>query len=383
MMSILQPSQECGFSFRLDLSQRLSRLSRCQGGVAERGRLRGLVQPTERVLVLGSGIGLSSCIVGAGALEVWGLEKDEVKHGFAEANIIENELEGKVRSIARDPLDVNDLGGFHRICAFLKFQPEFHREPLAVLDAFRALSGRPMQLTWRGRVPRKSIARDSYRALDKPRDVTRKVIIFALHSVCSISLTLLNKQLAKEIPFPLSIVFFQCVASIGFTMIANVWLAQIKKIQLSHLPGAMLISVLFLSCLTSSLLGLKHVHVPMVVVGKNLGPFCTALLEAVLLKATLNPRTLFSLLLGVIGSTLYAMGDLNSLFQGLFLVGGNALLVALTSVSEKYVVRTVDQVPFVLETVHRMQMSSAWAPSHTCQLTHRNHIQSSSRAHPF
>ncbi|CAK9089409.1 unnamed protein product [Durusdinium trenchii] len=181
--------KECGFSFRLDLSQRLSRLSRCQGGVAERGRLRGLVQPTERVLVLGSGIGLSSCIVGAGALEVWGLEKDEVKHGFAEANIIENELEGKVRSIARDPLDVNDLGGFHRICAFLKFQPvanlkplmdvllpggtlhyynhetkeEFHREPLAVLDAFRALSGRPMQLTWRGRVPRKSIARDSYR----------------------------------------------------------------------------------------------------------------------------------------------------------------------------------------------------------------------------
>ncbi|CAK9089407.1 unnamed protein product [Durusdinium trenchii] len=115
-------------------------------------------------------------------------------------------------------------------------------------------------------------------------------------------------------------------------------------------------------------------------------------------QATLNPRTLFSLLLGVIGSTLYAMGDLNSepgqldgdawweavqLFQGLFLVGGNALLVALTSVSEKYVVRTVDQVPFVLETVHRMQMSSAWAPSHTCQLTHRNHIQSSSRAHPF
>ena len=29
-------------------------------------------------------------------------------------------------------------------------------------------------------------------------------------------------------------------------------------------------------------------------------------------EAPLNPRTLFSLLLGVIGSTLYAMGDLNS-----------------------------------------------------------------------
>lgn len=30
-------------------------------------------------------------------------------------------------------------------------------------------------------------------------------LVFGLHSVCSISLTLLNKQLAAEIPFPLAI----------------------------------------------------------------------------------------------------------------------------------------------------------------------------------
>ena len=30
-------------------------------------------------------------------------------------------------------------------------------------------------------------------------------VIFGLHSVCSICLTLLNKQLAEEIPFPLTI----------------------------------------------------------------------------------------------------------------------------------------------------------------------------------
>eukprot|EP00434_Breviolum_minutum_P032008 symbB.v1.2.028308.t2/scaffold2947.1/size66659/7 len=72
-------------------------------------------------------------------------------------------------------------------------------------------------------------------------------------------------------------------------------------------------------------------------------PFWTALLETLILKAPLNPRTLFSLLIGVLGSTLYAMGDANSDLEGVFLVGSNALLVAFTSVCEKYVVRNVDQ----------------------------------------
>ncbi|CAJ1432031.1 unnamed protein product [Effrenium voratum] len=166
-------------------------------------------------------------------------------------------------------------------------------------------------------------------------------VIFGLHSVTSVSLTLLNKQLTAEIPFPWTIVLLQCLASVPVTLLANVQFRQIKAIKLSHFPGAMLISTLFVLCLTSSLVGLSRVHIPMVVVGKNLGPFCTALLEALILKAPLNPRTLGSLLLGVVGSTFYAMGDANS--EGVGLVGLNALLVALTSVSEKHVVRTLDQ----------------------------------------
>ncbi|CAJ1338506.1 unnamed protein product [Effrenium voratum] len=168
-------------------------------------------------------------------------------------------------------------------------------------------------------------------------------VIFGLHSVTSVSLTLLNKQLTAEIPFPWTIVLLQCLASVPVTLLANVQFRQIKAIKLSHFPGAMLISTLFVLCLTSSLVGLSRVHIPMVVVGKNLGPFCTALLEALILKAPLNPRTLGSLLLGVVGSTFYAMGDANSDARGVGLVGLNALLVALTSVSEKHVVRTLDQ----------------------------------------
>eukprot|EP00439_Symbiodinium_sp_Y106_P087131 s122_g40.t1 len=122
--------------------------------------------------------------------------------------------------------------------------------------------------------------------------------IFALHSVTSVSLTLLNKQLSAEIPYPWTIVLLQCLASIPFTLLANARLRQIKAIRWSHFPGGMLVSSLFTLCLTSSLVGLRRVHVPMVVVGKNLGPFCTAILESLLLEVPLNHRTLAALLIG-------------------------------------------------------------------------------------
>eukprot|EP00931_Biecheleriopsis_adriatica_P086775 TRINITY_DN61369_c0_g1_i1.p1 TRINITY_DN61369_c0_g1~~TRINITY_DN61369_c0_g1_i1.p1 ORF type:complete len:304 (-),score=52.16 TRINITY_DN61369_c0_g1_i1:122-1033(-) len=172
---------------------------------------------------------------------------------------------------------------------------------------------------------------------------TRLLLTFLCHSVSSISLTLLNKQISKEIPFPLTIVLLQCLASVPFTLLVNVQLRQIRPIRFSHLPGASLLSLLFTLCLTSSLLGLGRVHVPMVVVGKNLGPFCTALLEMVFLQATLKKETLGSLLIGVVGSALYAVGDANTDLVGILLVGFNALLVAVAAVCEKHVVNTLDQ----------------------------------------
>lgn len=189
--------KESGLSFRLDISQRLSRLSRCQGGRGERERLATLVAPGERVLVLGSGIGITACVLGARSApaEVLGIERDEVKNEFAMANIRDNKLQRTVRSIAGDLLDMSQLGSFDRICAFLKFQPienlqplmgalmpggtlhyynheskeEFSQEPSAVLEAFKALAAShphlqgEVQLTWRGKVPRKSIAPKFYR----------------------------------------------------------------------------------------------------------------------------------------------------------------------------------------------------------------------------
>ena len=112
-----------------------------------------------------------------------------MKHEFALANIRTNKLEGKVSSLCRSPLDVEGLGQFDRICAFLKFQAlenlqplvaairtngtlhfynhesgeEFLREPTELLDSMRKMCARRVDITWRGKVPRKSISPNMYR----------------------------------------------------------------------------------------------------------------------------------------------------------------------------------------------------------------------------
>lgn len=184
--------KEAGLAFNVDLDRRLSRLSKCQGGIHERERICQLVQPGERVLVLGSGIGLTACVVAArtACREVVALEPDEVKNEFALANIKANKLDGKVSSLCRSPLDVEGLGRFDRICAFLKFQAlenleplvpaireggmlhfynheskeEYEREPIELLRSMEGMCGnRAVEIAWRGKVPRKSISPNMYR----------------------------------------------------------------------------------------------------------------------------------------------------------------------------------------------------------------------------
>jgi len=146
-----------------------------------------------------------------------------------------------------------------------------------------------------------------------------------------------------EVPHPWMVVLVQCLAAVPLTLLANVRLKLIKPIRTSHLPKASLLAVLFTLCLTSSLLGLARVHVPMVVVGKNLAPFCTGLLEAIVWGDSLSLRSLGALLLGVAGSALYALGDASTEPVGVLIILANSILVAVTAVTEKHVVGTLDQ----------------------------------------
>lgn len=191
--------KENGLRFRLDLARRLSRLAKSQGSCDERRRICSLVQPHERILVLGSGIGLTTCLLGAktACKEVVGIDRDPVAHEFALANIELNELGGRVQSVLGDPYEQIEMGGFDRVCAFLTFTRDGKPQTLAgnMAPAVRALApggtlhiydhqtqqefdsgadkvnqamadacgDRRFELTWRDKVPHKSIGRNWFR----------------------------------------------------------------------------------------------------------------------------------------------------------------------------------------------------------------------------
>lgn len=200
--SLVITYKEGGLSFRIDLARRLSRLGRSQGGGTERRRLCGLVRDGERVLVLGSGIGLAACILGAhsSCSEVVGVDPSPTANEFADLNIQANRLAATVRTVLGDPFDadfVGSLGAFDRVCAFLPWHRGDRLMPLSEiiapsvpvvapggtlhcyylesqdeLDAGSAeverqlrlaCGDRGFRLTWRGKAPKKSIGPNLFR----------------------------------------------------------------------------------------------------------------------------------------------------------------------------------------------------------------------------
>jgi len=176
----------------------------------------------------------------------------------------------------------------------------------------------------------------------------RLALVFACHAVTSSTLTLLNKRIAINTTFPWLVVMMQCLGSVVFSIIMDLPFRTIKPVRLVHLPGSLLISCLFTLCLASSISGLRRVHVPMAVVGKNLTPFITAVLETLLLQAPLGGRTLLSLVVGCCGGGIYLAGDANASVQGLLFVLLNAVCVALTCIAEKFVSEKKEQSPLGL-----------------------------------
>lgn len=173
-------------------------------------------------------------------------------------------------------------------------------------------------------------------------------LVFACHAVTSSTLTLLNKRIAVSVSFPWLAVMLQCMGTVVVSFILDMPFRTIKPVRWRHLPGALLISSLFTLSLASSISGLRRVHVPMAVVGKNLTPFVTAMLETLLLRAPLSIWTVLSLVVGSLGGGIYLVGDANASAEGLFFVMLNALCVSATCISEKFVTDKNQQSPLGL-----------------------------------
>lgn len=176
----------------------------------------------------------------------------------------------------------------------------------------------------------------------------RLAFVFACHAVCAISLTLLNKRIAVQIHYPWIVVVIQCAGSVLISIIVDLPYATVRLPRWKQLPGMLLISFLFTMSLVSSISGLRRVHVPMAVVGKNITPFITALLEMLLLSAPVRTQSAMSLTIGIFGGVLYLYGDANASTDGLMFVLLNALCVAVTAISEKVVTQRKEQSPRAL-----------------------------------
>lgn len=175
------------------------------------------------------------------------------------------------------------------------------------------------------------------------------LFLFAGHALCSSSLTLLNKGIAVKIPCPWVVVLLQCAGSAIWSLILDLRLKSIKRVQLKSLPGNIWVAFLFTLCLVSSISGLQRVHVPMAVVAKNLTPFFTAMLE--LLQPGSPPmsvQTIIALIIGTAGGVIYLIGDANTSALGILYTLLNALCVAVTAISEKSVTTKKEQSPLGL-----------------------------------
>jgi len=175
--------------------------------------------------------------------------------------------------------------------------------------------------------------------------IMQLVLLFASHAVVSSSLTLLNKRIAITVFQPWTIILLVCTTSAVISLIIDLPFRTIRPLRWSQLPGNLAISFLFTLCLVSSISGLHRVHVPMAVVGKNLTPFLTSVLESLLLHTPLRRGTLIALSFGLAGGCIYLLGDANASVMGLLFVLCNAVCVSVTAVCEKFVTSQKEQSP--------------------------------------
>lgn len=122
------------------------------------------------------------------------------------------------------------------------------------------------------------------------------ILVFVGMGTCSVTMTLLNKSLASEFPYPISSVLIQNIGSgICGAFLAFSGLSPVKPFRRNHLVPALINAALFVAILCSSLLALRYCSVVMYVVTSNARPLGTAIVEYLMsvwrLGANQSPRS--------------------------------------------------------------------------------------------
>jgi drug/metabolite transporter (DMT)-like permease len=165
------------------------------------------------------------------------------------------------------------------------------------------------------------------------------VLLFA-NGIISISLSILNKSIAVDFPFPCAVVIFQNLCAIVCTFILVKQNRElVRAFRLNHLFYSIPITVVFVFALWVSLFSLSTVNLTLYAVATYFRPVFSCALEFVIARTTIGRSRIFGLLLIVVGAIVASCNLSYAEFRGFRLALLNTVAVSFLSVLENYSMR--------------------------------------------
>jgi len=165
---------------------------------------------------------------------------------------------------------------------------------------------------------------------------------FFVHASSSIGLTILNKLIGTAFNYPFMILSLQNITAIILTFTCHaLGVFPLHPIKLNHFILSAPVSICYMLLIWTSLEGLKHSSVAMVVVARNLVPFFTCLGETVMLKEIFSLRIYLTLFIVFIGSILYVQHDNTVKVEGLMWILANLAASVCIPLMEKRLIKQI------------------------------------------
>jgi drug/metabolite transporter (DMT)-like permease len=198
----------------------------------------------------------------------------------------------------------------------------------------------------------------------------RLTALFGMYGCCSISMTLLNKQLALEYPYPWTTIVIQHCGTYVCTLPSAIKdRSSVNPVRRGHLLPAIGNGFLFTAMLFCSLNALKYASVALYTVARNAVPVVVTILEYFLLETTVETHRAVGLAAVVVGATGFGLQDKPLEFRGYAFVAANTILVGLMSVYDKLMVTRLvkDQTPLGIN-LYRITASLPMVVMLSCML---------------
>jgi len=189
---------------------------------------------------------------------------------------------------------------------------------------------------------------ESPRAAEQSSAPNAAWIWFLVQGLSSISLTIFNKRLSQNYPYPAVIIAIQNLFTVPLFLGASyLRILPMNKIPLIHFFYSIPTTLCYVLLLWTSIEGLSVVSVALVVIMRNLVPLITGLIENIFFDLKLTARSYVSLAAIFVGSVFYSMTDSTLSPQGLqWLLLNTLFSVVIPIVEKRFLVgKLKDQTP--------------------------------------